>query len=134
MKKEKVKVKNNQTKQLHFFVTEAEHVQIKDFAKKYDNGNVSRYVRKCIFDKKFTFVTVDENVQEISNSVSTLIYEIKKIGTNYNQIARNINSRVSTDEMKKLVEKSENYLRLIHENSVYMMLTTDKLNEKNNKK
>ncbi|MDW8741607.1 plasmid mobilization relaxosome protein MobC [Streptococcus sp. ZY1909104] len=80
------------------FLTDGELNQLNDRIAESRSKNFSDYARKVLLNPSMTFLTIDtSNYQE-------LVFELRRIGNNINQIARAINQShlISQEQLKSL--------------------------------
>lgn len=80
------------------FLTDGELKQLNDRIAESRSKNFSDYARKVLLNPSMTFLTIDtSNYQE-------LVFELRRIGNNINQIARAINQShlISQEQLKSL--------------------------------
>lgn len=80
------------------FLTDGELKQLNDRIAESKSKNFSDYARKVLLNPRMTFLTIDtSNYQE-------LVFELRRIGNNINQIARAINQShlISQEQLKSL--------------------------------
>lgn len=88
--------------QILIFVTEEEKEMIKEKMEQYGTDNMSGYIRKMAIDG----YVIKKDYSELKD----LIYEIGKIGTNINQIAKRVNTtssiyEVDVNDIKRKMDK-----------------------------
>jgi hypothetical protein len=91
-------LKENRTKRVTFRVTEEEYKQLEELA--YGSYRlISVYCRDCVFNKNITVI----------NGIDDLVYQLRHIGNNLNQLTWNVNqgylSAVNLEETKQGIEK-----------------------------
>ena len=67
----------------------------------------SDFVRGCILGEHFKVITVDKSAVEYYRKLTEITAEVHKIGVNYNQVVRAINSYHSVKTAQILLEKLE---------------------------
>ena len=89
-------------------LTKKEKEIIDDFAKS-SHMNTSTYVRKVVFKNASIILKDLRNYEQLESEVEHLSYYVSKVGTNINQIAKNLNSGKSVSEttIKKIIEVME---------------------------
>lgn len=104
--------RRTKTKQIKFRVTENDYKKIKN---KIEKSKLSQddYLLKCALDKEIVII---DGLREI-------IYEVKKIGTNINQLAKISNqkrvvSSTALDNMNKELSEVWQLLRLLIQKQV----------------
>lgn len=91
-------MKENRTKILILRLTENEKKQAVKRAK--DEGiTLSSYIRKCVLNEKF-----------VSKSDLQTAFELKKIGTNLNQLAKHVNSLPIEENILSSIKDIEGYI------------------------
>lgn len=80
------------------FLTDLELNQLNDRIAESKSKNFSVYARKVLLNPNISFVTID------TNSYDELVFELKRIGNNINQIARAVNQShlISQEQLKEL--------------------------------
>ena len=79
-------IEEKRNKKMLLCFTEKEWAMLKANAEKTEYKDFSSYLRARIFNRKITILTEDKNLVH-------LIYQLAKIGTNINQIARYFNTK-----------------------------------------
>ena len=103
-------MKDKKDKGIYIKCTEEEKMQIRENALRIGTTNVSNYARKMLLDGKV--IKLDLGV------LKDYVYEIGKIGTNINQIARNANKYNYT---------SQENINMIINNQIEIKKVTEKL-------
>ena len=80
---------------LHIRLSKSEFKQLKSDSQKYADGNMSKYVRELITSQS---LKTNPYVRMVLRELS---YEINKIGVNINQIVKNNNSGLYSDDDKE---------------------------------
>ena len=84
-----------------FRVTEDEYKKLEALSLKA-NRLISAYCRDCVFNKNITVITV-------INGIDDLVYQLRHIGNNLNQLTWNVNqgylTAVNLEETKQGIEK-----------------------------
>lgn len=75
--------KENKTKDIHLRLTQAEFIQIQKDAKA-TQSSVSEYMRICSLNKKI-----------ISKTDMETVFQIRRIGANFNQLVKSLNANSS---------------------------------------
>jgi len=83
-----------------------EHSLIMEKATKYSGGNLSKYVRTLLLNKKVNVRIYDETGDKFCIAIGNFAQHIKKIGVNHNQIARFIQAKHPPQETKILLEEA----------------------------
>lgn len=80
------------------FLTDSELYQLNERIAKSHCQNFSVYARKVLLNPNMSFVTINTDTYE------QLVFELRRIGNNINQIARAINQNhlVSQDQLQEL--------------------------------
>ena len=86
------------------FLSDLELVKLNENISKSNCLSFSEYARRTLLDPGMNFITID------TNSYQDLIFELKRIGNNINQIARSINysnliTEVELNEVRKGIEE-----------------------------
>ena len=86
------------------FLSDLELVKLNENISKSNCLSFSEYARRTLLDPGMNFITID------TNSYQDLIFELKRIGNNINQIARSINysnliTEVELNELRKGIEE-----------------------------
>ena len=102
------------------FLSDLELVKLNENISKSNCLSFSEYARRTLLDPGMNFITID------TNNYQDLIFELKRIGNNINQIARSINysnliTKVELDELRKGIEE------LIVEVEKYFLIQSEKL-------
>ena len=92
------------TKLKKVFLSDSELSQLKHFIDQSGCQSFSEYARRTLLDPGMNFITID------TTGYQDLIFELKRIGNNINQIARSINysnliTKVELDELRKGIEE-----------------------------
>lgn len=80
------------------FLSDLELVKLNENISKSNCLSFSEYARRTLLDPGMNFITID------TNSYQDLIFELKRIGNNINQIARSVNQSqlISSEELQDL--------------------------------
>ena len=86
------------------FLTDPELHQLNERIAKSNCQNFSAYARKVLLNPNMAFVTINTDTYE------QLVFELRRIGNNINQIARSINysnliTEVELNELRKGIEE-----------------------------
>lgn len=93
---EKKATPKNCSSRWSFRVTkEEEQVKINELFVRSGMRSKSDFIRGRIFGTAFTVKTVDVNIKSIYDELSCISYELSKIGSNVNQIAKMLNTYTS---------------------------------------
>ena len=91
-------MKKNKTKRVTFRVTEDEYKKLEALSLKA-NRLISAYCRDCVFNKNITVI----------NGIDDLVYQLRHIGNNLNQLTWNVNqgylTAVNLEETKQELQK-----------------------------
>ena len=92
------------TKLKKVFLSDSELSQLKHFIDQSGCQSFSEYARRTLLDPGMNFITID------TTGYQNLIFELKRIGNNINQIARSINysnliTEVELNELRKGIEE-----------------------------
>ena len=95
------------TRNIHFMVNEYEHDLIMQHVKESGSGTIREYM----LDMASKGCVVNVNFDELREAN----YELKKIGTNINQIAHKVNAAdaVTVSDVRKLQEDWKSVMRII---------------------
>lgn len=92
-------MKENRTKMLILRLTENEKKQAVKRAK--DEGlTLSSYIRKCVLNEKF-----------VSRTDVQTVFELKKIGTNLNQLAKHVNTLPVEENILESLQSLDHYIK-----------------------
>lgn len=92
-------MKENRTKILILRLTENEKKQAVKRAK--DEGlTLSSYIRKCVLNEKF-----------VSRTDVQTVFELKKIGTNLNQLAKHVNTLPVEENILESLQSLDHYIK-----------------------
>lgn len=92
-------MKENRTKILILRLTENEKKQAVKRAK--DEGiTLSSYIRKCVLNEKF-----------VSRTDVQTVFELKKIGTNLNQLAKHVNTLPVEENILESLQFLDHYIK-----------------------
>ena len=102
------------------FLSDSELSQLKHYIDQSGCQSFSEYARRTLLDPGMNFITID------TTGYQDLIFELKRIGNNINQIARSINysnliTEVELNELRKGIEE------LIVEVEKYFLIQSEKL-------
>lgn len=80
------------------FLTDSELKQLNNRIAESRSKNFSEYARKVLLNPNMTFLTID------TSNYKELVFELRRIGNNINQIARAINQShlISQEQLKSL--------------------------------
>lgn len=80
------------------FLTDSELHQLNEHIAKSNCQNFSVYARKVLLNPNMSFITIN------TDTYDQLVFELRRIGNNINQIARAINQShlISQEQLKKL--------------------------------
>ena len=80
------------------FLSDSELGQLKHCIDQSGCKSFSEYARRTLLDPGMNFITID------TTGYQDLVFELKRIGNNINQIARSVNQSqlISNDELKNL--------------------------------
>jgi len=86
------------------FLSDSELSQLKHYIDQSGCQSFSEYARRTLLDPGMNFITID------TTGYQDLIFELKRIGNNINQIARSINysnliTEVELNELRKGIEE-----------------------------
>jgi hypothetical protein len=115
MKKSQEKIEPQRTKDIHIRFTENEWNQLQEVADDFEM-TVSDYVRWSIFQRNVTMrILIDDE----SSALSKIRFQLDKIGTNINQIAKVLNSgfvnpAMFRDELKTMFLEIHNEIDLLN--------------------
>ena len=115
MKKSQEKIEPQRIKDIHIRFTENEWNQLQEVADDFEM-TVSDYVRWSIFQRNVTMrILIDDE----SSALSKIRFQLDKIGTNINQIAKVLNSgfvnpTMFRDELKSMFLEIHNEIDLLN--------------------
>ncbi|ETZ20142.1 plasmid mobilization relaxosome protein MobC [Pedobacter sp. V48] len=92
------------TEWIHIRLTTMESRKINERFRKTAYKDLSSYIRKILMDKPITVVIRNQSFDQFIQEMILLKNELSAIGSNLNQIARKINSYVTTPSLKLLME------------------------------
>lgn len=92
-------MKENKETKIYIRVTRAEKKKIDDQCKAMDYPSLSQYIRDVVLNKKIVTKTDVE-----------MILQLKKIGVNINQIAKQLNTNPSEVVSNDTIRKLDNYM------------------------
>lgn len=80
------------------FLSDSELDQLKHCIDQSSCQSFSEYARRTLLDPGMNFITID------TNGYQDLVFELKRIGNNINQIARSVNQSqlISSEELQEL--------------------------------
>ena len=80
------------------FLSDSELSQLKHCIDQSSCQSFSEYARRTLLDPGMNFITID------TNGYQDLVFELKRIGNNINQIARSVNQSqlISSEELQEL--------------------------------
>lgn len=80
------------------FLSDSELSQLKHCIDQSSCQSFSEYARRTLLDPEMNFITID------TNGYQDLVFELKRIGNNINQIARSVNQSqlISSEELQEL--------------------------------
>lgn len=80
------------------FLSDSELGQLKHCIDQSSCQSFSEYARRTLLDPGMNFITID------TNGYQDLVFELKRIGNNINQIARSVNQSqlISSEELQEL--------------------------------
>jgi phosphate uptake regulator len=76
-------------------------------------GSISNYVRNVLLNRKIRTEIYDSTGDNVTMPMYKLVAEIKKIGVNYNQIARQIHTNPCDKEVKNLLPEAMDLMRKV---------------------
>lgn len=76
--------------------------------------NMTTYIRGRLLDKNFNAATTDANTQRFCDQLAGLIYQINKIGVNYNQTVHSINTHHGLNVSQLLLKNLSSYTQLLN--------------------
>lgn len=76
--------------------------------------NMTTYIRARLLDKNFSAATTDANTQRFCDQLAGLIYQINKIGVNYNQTVHSINTHHGLNVSQLLLKNLSSYTQLLN--------------------
>ena len=100
--------------------TEEEGIELQQLLAKYRFQKVSKFIKKCIFQKEFHVITYDESLYEIIDKLDKILYHYRKIGVNYNQAIKDL--KRAFDE-----KKAAALLQWLSINTVELVQLTEKI-------
>lgn len=89
------------------FLSDSELSQLKHCIDQSGCQSFSEYARRTLLDPDMNFITVD------TNGYQDLVFELKRIGNNINQIARSVNQSklISSEELQDLKQGIADLIR-----------------------
>lgn len=108
---------------------EKDQLRAMELMRKSGAKSKSEYMRKQLLNEKFLVLSYDKNVEKFIDVVEKILYEINKIGVNYNQITKQINTAHTAKVGEILLSKVELSHQDIKELLTYTNKTIDRLKE-----
>ena len=94
--------------------SEKEGIELDYLLHKYGFQKVSSFIKKCIFQKEFHVITYDESLYDVIDKLNEILYQYRKIGTNYNQTVKQINRAFGEEKGKQLLSRlAQNTIDLV---------------------
>ncbi|MDR1182347.1 MAG: hypothetical protein LBL13_10270 [Bacteroidales bacterium] len=94
--------------------TEKESIELDYLLNKYNFKKVSSFIKKCIFQKELHVITYDESLYDVIDKLNEILYQYRKIGTNYNQIVKHVNKTFGEEKGKQLLSRvAQNMIDLV---------------------
>ncbi|MDR0437207.1 MAG: hypothetical protein LBH22_02760 [Bacteroidales bacterium] len=109
----KPKPSENKSRRVNLRLTEKEYALILQRAEQFGQKDISRYVRKHLFNQKMYVETHDTTGEKFNIAVCTYTQQIRKIGQNYNQITRYLQANWSPEDTKMLLREIEKMTKII---------------------
>ncbi len=89
-KKKEPNVQKN--KIITFRLNMSEYEQLLSNMRSLDYLSKTKYIRACVLNKRHTIKTVKMTDRAIRNQINEISAKLSKIGTNYNQVVKHINT------------------------------------------
>ncbi len=75
-----------------FRLNEKENLLFEQFFEKSGAHTKTQFITNCIFQRPFQVVVTDKGAMEVCIKLSEINFEIRKVGVNYNQVTKAINT------------------------------------------
>jgi len=108
----------NRTKIVKIRLTQAERDLMEKKAAESTDGNLSEYIRTLLLNKKIPVEVYDTTAENANIAINNFTKHIRKIGINYNQIARFIQAKYSSEEAKMLLGKGNKLMGEVRDYTV----------------
>lgn len=110
-----------------FRIDEKENIVFQKLFSQSGAQTKSEFIINCIFNRPFSIIVTDKSSMEICEKLTEICSEIRKIGVNYNQVTKAINSNITDKKaiafliklekatleiailLRKTIELAENY-------------------------
>lgn len=92
-----------------------EHALIMKRAKGFTGGNLSKYIRFLLLNEKITLRYHNTTADLIGTKLTDFTSQIKKIGTNFNQVARFIQSKNPPIQIESLLATGNEMMKDIRD-------------------
>jgi hypothetical protein len=129
MTKNSTKSQALRTKHLRVRLSEEEYASLFRKLAHIGDADISRYVRSCLFNREIKVKIHDETADKITAPLYRIVDEARRIGVNFNQVVRYIQSKHHQDDTQKLLEKAINLMTEIKKNTSHVREVSDKILE-----
>jgi uncharacterized membrane protein YheB (UPF0754 family) len=110
--------------------SEQELVELQNLLEKSKYSKVSTLIKKVLFNREIHIVTHDENLYEVIEQLSTLLYQYNKVGVNYNQVVKHIHQRFNEKTTAQMIQALEKHTVELVRITEQFVPIVDRLKEK----
>ncbi|MGL4364632.1 MAG: plasmid mobilization protein [Bacteroidales bacterium] len=92
--------------------------------------NTSKYIRSVLFGREIRVVTTDESLYKIIEVLSKITAQYRRVGVNYNQVTKHINTCFGEQKAKEMLEELEQTTKMLVKISEGIASFNEKLKKK----
>jgi hypothetical protein len=107
-----------------------EHAELVNLVEKFGQNSRSKFIRNRIFSKEISVVKIDNSLYKVIEWFTKIHSQYHKIGTNYNQTVKHINTCFGENKAALLLKNLENQTKQLVAISSQIIAVAEKLKEK----